>query len=187
MLIQVIVTADKAADIRSLLRTALDAGASWVEIKVADSVSDADISEIAKEFRPELAEKNCVLILADRFDLVKEIEADGVHMYSRATPLSAVRTRLDAWPIIGVNVESTDELDSLRGHDIDYLFFPLPDSRQTLSEIAQALQKADSETPLVAGAGVTPDNAWTLAEAGASALAVDASMPGLADFIAKMK
>ena len=66
MLTQYIINTSSLTDLETQLRAALDAGALWVEINADSSVSDADISATVEKFRPEMAEKNAVLILADR-------------------------------------------------------------------------------------------------------------------------
>lgn len=181
MLTQYIIKTSDAQDMRRQLRHAVDARCQWIEIKARSSVSDADISATVEEFRPELAENNTVLIIADRYELAKEIKADGVHLYSRDVPVSKVRLALEAWPILGVSVRNADDVALLRGHDVDYIFREAEegfdaDALADIAAIAASLEEKVIEAPLVAAGGIDRLNAMRLVEAGANALAIDASV-----------
>ena len=178
MLTQYIINTSSLTDLETQLRAALDAGALWVEINADSSVSDADISATVEKFRPEMAEKNAVLILADRYELVKELKVDGVHMRDRSVPLSKVRVALDAWPILGVSVSTPEDVQALRGNDIDYLYLStaLPSGLDSVTAIAALLDQKIIEAPLVAAGGITADNAMQAIEAGANSLAINSSI-----------
>jgi len=175
MLTQFIINTADTADMQAQLRAALHAGCSWVEIKAAGTVSDADISATIEMFRAEMADKNMVLILADRYELAKEIKADGVHIYNRDIPLSRIRNYLEAWPILGVSVAGAADIESLQGHDIDYIFYSpaLPSGLDEISAIAAKLQDKVIECPLVAAGGINHDNYMKPVDAGADAVAID--------------
>lgn len=195
MLTQYILKTADAQDMRRRLRAALDAGCLWIEIKADAAVSDADISATVEEFRSELAANNTVLILADRYELAKEIKADGVHMYDRGIPVSKVRLALEAWPILGVSVRNAADVNLLRGHDIDYIFRESeagidhdPQALDDVTAIAAFLNENDMETPLVVAGGIDTRNAMKIIEAGANSLAIDSSVAaGDADLSAAIK
>lgn len=159
-------------------RAALAAGVVWLEIDADVSVSDDTVASVIDTIRPELAERNCMLILAGRIDTAKTLKADGVHIYRSERPVSAVRVALDAWPIIGVSVSSRDDAEALRGYDIDYLYLDRNpgDDTKPVSEIAAWLEEKDIETPLVAAGAITAADVEALARAGANAVAIDASV-----------
>lgn len=175
MLLQYIIKGDSVEDIMTQARAALDAGLNWIEIKAGDNVSDAQLGKLIEELRPEMADKNCVLILAARIDAVKDFKTDGVHVYSMDRPVSAARVALEAWPIIGVSVDSREGAEALRGYDIDYLFLDRKPEDETtvVSQIAAYLNEKDIETPLVAAGVRNAADAARLAEAGANAVAID--------------
>ncbi len=183
MLTQYILKTSDTQDMRLQMRHAVDAGCQWIEIKAHSSVSDADISATVEDFRTELAGNNAVLIIADRYELARDIKADGVHMYSRDTPVSKVRLALEAWPILGVSVRNADDVAMLRGHDVDYIFREAEGgfdadtaAADDVTAIAAALNEKVIEAPLVAPGGIGLHNAMKLIEAGANALAIDASI-----------
>jgi len=192
MLTQYIIHTLDIHDLRLQLRHALDSGVRWVEICASPSVSDTDIADTVESFRAEFAEKECVLILADRYELVPRVKADGVHIYRRDIPLSQVRSSLDAWPILGVSIETADDLHALRGHDIDYIFFSptfpadAPDGLASLAQAARLIEQLDMEAPLVAGGGITAENAHLAVKAGANALAIDHTLNDIKKFITQL-
>lgn len=174
MLLQYIIKGDSVEDIKTQARAALDAGLNWIEIKAGENVADAQLGKLIEELRPEMADKNCVLILAARIDAAKDFKADGVHVYSMDRPVSAARVALDAWPIIGVSVDSREAAEALHGYDIDYLFLDRrpDDDTAVVSQIAAYLNEKDIETPLVAAGARNAADAARLAEAGADAVAI---------------
>lgn len=181
MLIQYIIDTDNSAEIEQQMSAAIEAGVQWIEIKAADTVSDADITAIVEKFRSKLAEDNVVVVLAARYELVKELQVDGVHVYNRAVPLSKIRLALDAWPMLGVSVENSEDVTALRGFDIDYIFlsptFTADGNRLDDVKSIAALLDADTiEAPLVCGGGITFDNARDAINVGAGSLAIDASI-----------
>ena len=190
MLTQYIITTDSATDLNIQMRAALDAGCDWVEINATPAVSDADITATVNQFRPEMAEKNAVLIVADRYELVKELQVDGVHMRDRSVPLSKVRVALDAWPILGVSISKANDVHALRSSDIDYLFFEpaLPSGLDTVTATAALLNEKIVDAPLVAAGGISADSAMKVIEAGANSLAIDSTIaPAGADLTEAIK
>lgn len=174
MLLQFVIKADKAEDIESQARRVIDAGINWIEIDAPVSVSDAEMGDMVGRLRPLLAEKGVVLIIGARFEAAKEWQADGVHVYSSERPVSAVRVALEAWPIIGVDVDGREAAESLRAYDIDYLYYRsdgTAEALETVREIARYLDENEIETPLVCGGDVTPANLTAHVKAGAAAVA----------------
>lgn len=174
MLLQFIITAKSAAEIEAQARRALEAGIIWIEICAPDSVDDASLKETLEKLRPEMAEKDAVLIIGDRYEAAKEWQVDGTHIYTQDNPISAIRRAVEAWPIIGVSVNGLDEATRLNGLDIDYLYFNsdgTPEALETIRSIARYLDENAIETPLVAGGDITEANLQAHVEAGAAAVA----------------
>lgn len=174
MLLQFIIRENSIDSIRSSARKAMSIGINWIEIDAPESVSNEDISSLVDTLRQELADKGCVLIIGRRYDLVKAVQADGTHIYNHDRPISAVRTALEAWPIIGVNISSQEDTESYRNYDIDYLFFESDGTHEaldTIKSIADYIDENAIETPLVCGGNITTANALSHIQSGAAALA----------------
>lgn len=174
MLLQFIIKDNNADTIRSAAHQALEAGINWIEIDAPPQISDDTLTSVVEDLRKELADRGCMLIIGSRYALAKKIQADGVHIYKSDRPLSAVRSEIEAWPVIGVNVNSKADAEAYRALDIDYLFFNsdgTPESLDTIQEITSYLDENAIETPLVCGGNITPTNAITHVQKGVTALA----------------
>lgn len=175
MLVQFIIKSDNPANIEAQALKAIEAGVNWIEINAPEKISDEQLKEVIEKIRPQLAEKNVVLIIGNRYEAAKEWQIDGVHVYSLdGRPVSAVRVALEAWPIIGVNVADREAAEALRPYDIDYLFFEsdgTPEALEKIREIAKYLDENAIETPLVTGGDVTAANMLSHVDSGTAAVA----------------
>ena len=192
MLLQYIIKAETPQDIEAQARKALEEGVNWIEIFAPEDMDDTTVKGIVEKLRPALAEKGAVLILAERPELAKEVEADGVHVYSTAErPVSAVRVAVDAWPIIGVSVYSLQDVVALRSSDIDYMYYcadGTPESLETLYEMAHWLDMEAVDKPLVVGGDVSGANVEMYVQKGAAAVATSRldDVPALLHFTANL-
>lgn len=174
MLLQFIIKAATPEAIEAQAHAALEAGVNWIEICAPDSVSDDGLKSVVEKLRPELADKGAALIIGHRYTQAKDWKADGVHIYSSGSPISAVRVAVEAWPIIGANVADRSAAEALRPYDIDYLFFEAdgsPEALETIRDIAAYLNDNGVETPLVCGGKISAADVREYAGAGAAAVA----------------
>jgi len=122
-------------------------------------------------------------IVNDDVELAAASGADGVHLGREDAGLAAARRVLGAEAIIGVSCyDSLERACEAAAAGASYVafgsFFPSPTKpnavRPPLSLLGAA--KARLSVPLVAIGGIDPDNAASLVEAGADALAVISSV-----------
>ncbi len=157
---------------------ALKGGANIVQYR--DKVSsDLDKLANAKYLQALCQQHQATFIINDDIELAKMIGADGVHIGKNDTDLHTARQQLGQQAIIGVSCyNDLDRAKTMRAQGADYVafgrFFPSktkPDAPQAeIDTLIQAKQQLDC--PIVAIGGITADNAETLLEAGADALAV---------------
>lgn len=157
---------------------ALKGGANIVQYR--DKVSsDLDKLANAKYLQALCQQHQATFIINDDIELTKMIGADGVHIGKNDTDLHTARQQLGQQAIIGVSCyNDLDRAKTMRAQGADYVafgrFFPSktkPDAPQAeIDTLIQAKQQLDC--PIVAIGGITADNAETLLEAGADALAV---------------
>ena len=122
---------------------------------------------------------NVPLIVNDNIELAKEIGAVGVHLGRDDCSLLDARQQLGEQAIIGVSCynEWQRALSAIE-NGADYIAFGSFFASETKPEATTAsiklLQRAKQELqiPVVAIGGITPDNALSLINAGASMLAV---------------
>ncbi len=119
------------------------------------------------------------LIINDDVELAAQIGAAGVHIGKDDPALATARARLGATALIGVSCYDclALALDAERA-GADYIafgaFFPSPTKPAEIQAPLGLLREAKITltVPIVAIGGITPDNAPSLLDAGADALAV---------------
>lgn len=123
------------------------------------------------------------LLINDDVELAAAIGADGVHLGQSDGSLLAARARLGSDAIIGVTCHGQVSLAQIAARDgASYVAFGAMFSSGTkplaqpcpLSVLTHA--RAQLALPLVAIGGITPDNAASVIDAGAQAVAVIASL-----------
>jgi thiamine-phosphate pyrophosphorylase len=130
------------------------------------------IKEIVRPF-------NVPLIINDSVDVALASGADGVHVGQSDMPFAEVRKLLGAKAIIGLSVETWEDVEEAQGLDADYLgvspVFLTPTKTDT--KAAWGLEglsriKAFSRHRLVAIGGINMKNAADVIRAGADSIAV---------------
>ena len=153
-------------------------GAACVQIREKNLSTRAFIDE-AVRIRDILAPFGVPLIINDRIDVALAVKAAGVHVGQDDMPYEMARTLMGPDAIIGLSVETWEDVERAEKLDCDYLgvspVFETPTKTDTkgswgldgLSKI-----KAFSRHPLVAIGGLNPGNAKAVVLAGADSVAV---------------
>ncbi|MEE4351145.1 MAG: thiamine phosphate synthase [Pacificimonas sp.] len=162
-----------------VLKAALDAGPAAAFQLRLKGASDMEILRAGGVLKSILAAYDVALIVNDRADLAKELEADGVHLGQGDGDLRDARALLGHDAQIGATCHASRHLAMEAGErGADYVAFgAFYDTATKATE-----HRADpsllgwwttvSEIPCVAIGGITADNAKPLVEAGADFLAV---------------
>ena len=153
-------------------------GAICVQIREKDLSTRAFIEEAAR-IKKILAPFGIPLIINDRIDVALAVTAAGVHVGQNDMPYEMARTLMGPSAIIGLSVETWEDVERAEQLDCDYLgvspVFETPTKTDTkgswglegLSKI-----KAFSRHPLVAIGGLNLGNAKAVVLAGADSIAV---------------
>jgi thiamine-phosphate pyrophosphorylase len=177
--------ADPAAadrDVVDLLRQMLAGGARVVQMRWKGAAA-GPLLAAAAECRRLCRGYAARLVINDRADLAMASEADGVHLGQNDLPLRAARRLLgpDRW--IGVSTHDVAQARRAADEGADYIGFGPIFSTATKEtgyppRGLDALRAARSavEVPIVAIGGVTPENARSVLEAGADAVAMIAAL-----------
>lgn len=120
-----------------------------------------------------------ILIVNDDVDLALEVGAGGVHLGIEDGSPQKARERMGPEAVIGATVHNFDELEALRGVNIDYIGVgPVYGTRSKVTGLPDlGLNKlrdicAASPFPVVGIGGITAENALPVYQAGASGIAV---------------
>jgi len=126
-----------------------------------------------------LAPYQVPLLINDRIDVALAAQADGVHIGQSDMPYPIARRLMGTKAIIGLSVETMEQLEEAQQWDVDYLgvgtIFPTPTKTDTqipwgLDKLSIACQK--SKHPVVAIGGINAGNLADIVAAGASGAAV---------------
>ena len=120
-----------------------------------------------------------LLIVNDDSRLALDVGADGVHLGKSDESVEAARGRVGSNMIIGVSCyNDLERARTAQSAGADYIafgsFFSSPTKPRALQAPLELLgsAKAELEVPIVAIGGINMDNATTLIDAGADALAI---------------
>ncbi|OPY07552.1 MAG: Thiamine-phosphate synthase [Syntrophaceae bacterium PtaB.Bin095] len=157
---------------------AVRGGAACVQLREKDISTRAFIEE-AVRIKALLAPFRVPLIINDRVDVALAGGADGVHVGQDDMPYAMARRLMGPGAIIGLSVETWDDVEKARNLDVDYLgvspVFLTPTKTDTkgswglngLTKIRARLRH-----PLVGIGGLNRDNAADAVLAGADGVAV---------------
>jgi len=161
------------------LRAALSGGdVACLQLRLKD-VPDAEVVGAADVLMPICHEHDVALLINDRPDLAKEVDADGVHVGQEDASYTDARALLGPTRIVGVTCHDSRHLAMEAAEQgADYVafgaFFPTTTKQTKSTAEVDLLQWWDEimEVPCVAIGGITVDNCAPLLDAGTDFLAV---------------
>lgn len=162
----------------AVVEAAVDGGVSCVQLR-EKHLNTRDFIAQAQAIRPLLRDRGIPLLINDRLDVALAVEADGVHIGQQDMPYPLARKLLGPQAIIGLSVESLDEVYEAEHYDVDYLgvsaIFATPvktDTRHLWGLDGLRQVRHLSRHPLVAIGGIDQSNAAQVVAAGADSIAV---------------
>lgn len=170
------------------LKAALDGGPVAAFQLRLKGLPDAEVLRAGTALKPILDAYGVALIVNDRADLAKELDADGVHLGQSDGPVAEARALLGGGGQIGVTCHDSRHLAMEAGEaGADYVafgaFYPTS-TKATVHRPDPSILSwwtTISEIPCVAIGGITPENAGPLVAAGADFLAVSGGVWNAAD------
>jgi thiamine-phosphate pyrophosphorylase len=141
--------------------------------------SGREFFELAVALKKLLLPKDVPLIINDRIDIALAAKADGIHIGQSDIPYDKAREILGAEAIIGLSIDTDEQLREADASDVDYLGLgPVfatktkPDHSAPLGLDGFATRRALTRHPTVAIGSVTAKHASALRNAGADGVAV---------------
>jgi len=174
-------------DLIDVILKALQGGVACVQLREKE-VSTRFFVEEAQKIKALMAPFKAPLIINDRIDVALAVGADGVHIGQADMPYAVARKLMGKRAIIGLSVETWEDVESAQALDVDYLgvspVFETPTKTDTkgswglegLSKI-----KAYSRHPLVAIGGLNASTAADAVRAGADCIAVVSAICSASD------
>ncbi len=158
---------------------AIRGGADAIQLRDKEA-SGGRLFGVALGLRRLTREAKIPFIVNDRLDVAMAVDADGVHVGQDDLPASVARRILGPGKILGVSAETVEEALAAQKDGADYLGVgPVFEARGTKAdagaplglELIARIRKWCS-LPIVAIGGINVENARSVREAGADAVAV---------------
>ena len=157
---------------------AVKGGASYVQLREKD-VSTRFFVEEAIRIKKLLEPYKVPLIINDRIDVASACSAEGVHIGQEDMPYEIVRKLMGRKAIIGLSVETWEDVEVSQKLDVNYIgvspVFSTPtktDTKNVWGLDGLAKIKAFSRHPLVAIGGINESNVREVVMAGTDCIAV---------------
>jgi len=158
-------------------REALSGGADIVQIRDKRS-SIKEIISYGKSIKKETSKKNALLIVNDRVDACKALNADGVHLGQDDMPIKEARSILGNKKIVGASCRNTKQAINAKKEGADYIalgpIFKSPTKPELHVRGLGLLKRVSKriESPIVAIGGIDEAHASCVMESGADTIAV---------------
>ena len=107
-------------DMAWIVREAAAGGVSMVQLREKEC-STAEFIALARELKRALSPLGIPLIINDRVDVALAVDADGVHIGQSDMPYDVARRLLGPDKIIGLSVETMEEVIAANALDVDYI------------------------------------------------------------------
>jgi thiamine-phosphate pyrophosphorylase len=173
--------------VEEVVRLAVEGGTAAVQLREKDLPTRSFVEE-ALRIRNLLNPLGIPLIINDRLDVALAAGAAGLHVGQGDMPCEIARRILGPKAVIGLSVETWEDVERAEGLDVDYLgvspVFATPtktDTKEPWGLEGLARIRAFSRHPLVAIGGLNAGNAAAVVRAGADAVAVVSAVCAAAD------
>ncbi len=186
-MLQYITDSSAKRSVEDQIKEVLAAGGMWITIDTT-GMSDDDVKALVEKIMPACIEKQAFLILKDRVALAKETNVGGVVLSQGGETPSSARMALGAAAVVGVEVESTQEIDRLIGLDVDYVTMPYKTlGLDGVKNLCKYMEDKEMELPRVAVQGITYDDIAPLMDAGCNGVAMSEAIATADDLAAEVE
>lgn len=177
------------------IRLALDGGCKWVQLRQKEGVDKA----VALEAQRMCKDAGATFIIDDNVELVKEINADGVHLGKKDMPIAEARRILGPDFIIGGTANTFEDVKSHYESGADYIGcgpFRFTTTKQGLSpilgldgyrSIVSKMKTEGIDLPIVAIGGITKEDIPDIMQTGVTGIALSGTVLNAEDPVKEMK
>lgn len=99
---------------------ALKGGCKWIQLRMKDA-SDEEVETLARRLKDKCRKFDAVFVIDDRVELVKKIEADGVHLGKNDMPVDEARRFLGEGFLIGGTANTIEDVRRIHRASADYI------------------------------------------------------------------
>ena len=169
------------------IQMALDGGCRWVQLRMKDTAVD-DIRPVALQVQKMCREAGATFIIDDHVELVKELNADGVHLGKSDMPIAEARAMLGKDFIIGGTANTFDDVKMHAASGADYIGcgpFRFTTTKKGLSpvlgiegynSIIHSMEAEGMSIPVIAIGGITADDIPAVMQTGVTGVALSGTV-----------
>jgi len=178
------------------VQIACGAGANWIQYRCLTKPEDELIDEI-NEIAEICDEWGATLIIANHYDLLDRVDAQGVHIDDSDADLASIRKIIGPDKTLGVSAAGADELLKLQSTGVvDYCTYgPFASALNDVSNVHKVLgfngyrelEKLGINIPVIAAGGIQPDDVEPLLQTGIDGIAISSAINLAADPAEKLK
>ncbi len=176
-----------------VLDALIEGGARVVQLREKE-LSDREFFELARSFRQRTEQAGMTLIINDRVDVCRAVEADGVHLGQDDFPLREARRLLGPNTIIGVSTHRVEQALRAVEEGADYInvgpIFETQTKQHSGPPVGLDLFREIRRLvniPITVMGGIKLENLDQVLEAGARRIAVVSAVVGADDIAATVR
>ena len=180
---------------RSVNETAglvIDGGADAIQLR-EKTISDDELISLAGEIRDITTKRGTLLIINDRANVARELNADGVHLGQHDMSITEAREIIGNEKIIGVSTHNIIQARQAQEDGADYIaigpVYPTTTKDYEPSIGLEVIQEISREIsiPFLAIGAITLENLGEVLKAGASRVAVCSAIISSKDILSTTK
>lgn len=182
-MLQLILNKSDRFSIEEIAQMAIEGGCGWIEM-APEEVDSQSVRETALAIRELCEEAGTIFVIQHDVDLVDELKVSGVHLSKGDMKPSEAREKLGPHAIIGVDVETPEEVVLLQPADIDYVVvgpYKKRLSAENYANFVGELRAKGCNTAVVASGDINLDDVGQLLGAGVNGIAVSQAISSAAD------
>lgn len=180
------------------IRMALDGSCKWVQLRMKGA-TDEEMLPVALEAQKMCKAHGATFIIDDHVELVKKINADGVHLGKKDMPISEARQILGPDFIIGGTANTFEDVKSHYESGADYIGcgpFRFTTTKQRLSpilglegykSIVRQMRENHIDLPIVAIGGITAADIPSIMQTGVTGIALSGTVLRAPDPVLEMQ
>lgn len=197
-MLQFITHYTSSIDYLDSVKIALEGGCKWVQLRMKNASID-EIRPIALQAQALCKEAGATFIIDDHVELVKEINADGVHLGKNDMPIDEARRILGKDYIIGGTANTFEDVQMHYQKGADYIGcgpFRFTTTKEKLSpvlglkgyeSIVRQMKGNNINLPIVAIGGINYEDIPDLMKTGITGIALSGTILRAEDPVAEMK
>lgn len=165
----------------------LEGGCRWIQLRMKEA-TQAEIIETGRRVGAVCRKYGATFILDDHVELVRQLDADGVHLGKNDMQVAEARRILGRDAIIGATANTFDDVEKAAAEGADYLGigpFRFTQTKKNLSpvlglegytSIMERCREAGIDLPTVAIGGITAGDTEALLSTGVTGIALSGAL-----------